>query len=88
MSYSFTVKAKRADVVQSVDDQLHNVALHQPVHSNDAEAAKQTVENLLQIVDDGESELYQVQVSGSLSCREEGKFTSAHLNVSVTAVKE
>lgn len=89
MSYSFTVKARRADTVQAVDDQLHDVILGQPVHSNDAEIAKETVENLLGLlVDDGENGFYQVQVSGSLSRSGPDGFTAANLSVAVFAVKE
>lgn len=85
MSYSFSVKARKADILAKVDDQLAQVVEGQPVHSNDAGAARQVVDSLLGLCEDG---LYNVSVSGSLSWREENQFVGANLSVSVQPAQE
>lgn len=80
MSYSFSIKARKADILAKVDDQLAQVVEGQPIHSNDVGAARQVVDSLLGVVEDG---LYNVTVSGSLSWRNEDEFCGANLSVSI-----
>lgn len=85
MSYSFSVKARKADILAKVDDQLAQVVEGQPVHSNDIGAARQVVDSLLNVCEDG---TYNVSVSGSLTWRNEGEFIGANLSVSVQPAQE
>ncbi len=85
MSYSFSVKAKRDDIMAKVDEQLAQVVANQPTHSKDVNAAADVVKSLLSVVEDG---LYNVSVSGSLSWREADVFIGANLSVSVQPAQE
>lgn len=68
-----------------VEDQLAQVVESQPTHSNDIGAARQVVDSLLNVCEDG---VYNVSVSGSLSWRNEGEFCGANLSVSVQPAQE
>jgi hypothetical protein len=88
MSYSFTVRARtHQEANDLVVAELAKVAASQPAHEFDKNAAQSAADALLFLLEaPGELEVIQIQVNGSLSWREEGKFTGANLNVSAHLV--
>jgi hypothetical protein len=85
MSYSFSIRAKtKSEASDTVAAELAQVGVTQPVHVADWEIALTTAEAMVKLLEDpSDTEEIGVSVSGYLSWREEGRFTTA--NVSVTA---
>lgn len=86
MSYSFSIVADTKDEAGvMVEAALGDVALSQPSHAYDRQAAQDAAEAFIDVLaDPSESECIHVSVSGSLSWREESVFTGASVSVSAS----
>lgn len=84
MSYSFSVTGGSKDeAVKKVEEELGKVVEGQPSHAADREAAQNAAKAFIDILEDpAENQQIVVYVNGSLSWREENKFTSASVSVS------
>lgn len=83
MSYSFSVVAPSQDEAgKLVDAEFVKVLAYQPSHEHDRQAAQDAAEAMINLlVEPTADECVRVNVSGSLSWRAEGVFTSANVQV-------
>ncbi len=84
MSYSFAIKADtKDDAGVKVEAELGQVALNQPSHAFDRQAAQNAAEAFIDVLrDPKEGEYVGVSISGSLSWQEADVFTGASVNIS------
>jgi hypothetical protein len=82
MSYSISRKgASKALALAALAVAFDEVVASQPVHAKDKEAALKQAEVVSTLIEEpSEGEEVYVSLSGSLSWREEGKFTNASIN--------
>lgn len=75
MSFSFSVKAaKKAELIDAVDEQLRNVVAAQPVHAKDQDALAAMVAQYVALADEpAEGAQLNVNVAGSIWFGHEGK---------------
>lgn len=84
MSYSFAVSARtKAEAIAHVAAQFDRIVESQAVHEADRDAAQAAVTAFIEVLaEPNEREGIAVSVSGYLSWREEGVFTTSNLSVS------
>lgn len=85
MSYSFSVTAvSKIEAAAKVSEELDKIVTNQSVHAVDRQAVQNAAEAFISMLaDPSENEAIAVSVSGYLSWRDEGVFTTG--NVSITA---